>query len=94
MLATEQSLLGRRSTTATAEATAELRLELARSTTLALLASIAATVALAAATTATTTTLTVVTAQHATGRSVSTLLLDVRLGNDLGGEVKPFAEVV
>lgn len=33
-------------------------------------------------------------AEHAAGRSVGALLLDVGGGNDLGGEVKPFAEVV
>ncbi len=33
-------------------------------------------------------------AEHTAGRSVGALLLDVRGGNNLGGEVKPFAEVV
>lgn len=31
---------------------------------------------------------------HASGRSVGSLLLDVCGGNDLGGQVEPFAEVV
>lgn len=37
---------------------------------------------------------TVVTTHHAAGRSVRALLLDVRLRDDLGGEMEPFAQVV
>ena len=47
----------------------------------------------AGATTSTTTAL-AVTTEHATGRSVRALLLDVGLGDDLGGKVQPLAEVV
>lgn len=87
------------SATATSEATTELGLELARRTTLALLASVTAAVAVAVATVAATSTtaastaLAVVTAKHAPGRSRAGLL-DVGLGNDLGGKVEPLAEVV
>jgi len=89
--------LGRRSgTTATAESTTELRSELARGTTLLALtllaAAVLATAALTAGTTAVTTTL--LTTEHATRGSVAALLLDVGLGNDLGGKVEPLAEVV
>jgi hypothetical protein len=35
-----------------------------------------------------------ITAHHSTRRSVRALLLDVGSGNDLGGQVKPFPEVV
>jgi hypothetical protein len=40
------------------------------------------------------TALTLALAEHAAGRSVGALLLDVGGGNNLGGEVKPFAQVV
>ena len=94
-------LRSRSSTASPAEATTELGLELARGSTLSLLASVAAAVAVtvtttvtATSTTAATTALTVVTAaEHTPGRSRA-LLLDVGLGNDLGGEVEPFTEVV
>lgn len=89
------------SATATSEATTELGLELSGSTALTLLAGITATVSLTVtatlattATTAAATALTVVTAEHATWGSVGALLLDVRLGHNLGREVEPLAEVV
>jgi hypothetical protein len=90
------ALRGRSSTTSTSEATTELRLELAGSTALALLSLVTAAVlatVTATSTTASTTALTVITAEHTPGRSRA-LLLDVGLGNDLGREVEPFAEVV
>ncbi len=37
---------------------------------------------------------TIIPAHHALGRGVRALLLDVRGGHDLGGEVQPFAQVV
>jgi hypothetical protein len=85
-------------TTATPEATTELGLEVAGGTALALLASITSavtvTVAAAAATTASTAPLAVLaTTEHTPGRSRA-LLLDVRLGHNLSGEVEPLAEVV
>jgi hypothetical protein len=96
-------LRSRSSTTSTAEATTELGLELARGTTfalLALLALVAATVTVtvaatvtATATTAAATALAVVTTEHTPGRSRA-LLLNVGLGNDLGREMEPLAEVV
>lgn len=90
------ALRSRSSTTATSESTTELGLELAGSTALSLLALVTAAVlatVTATATTASATALTVVTAEHASGRSRA-LLLDVGLGNNLGGEVEPFTEVV
>ena len=93
-------LLRRRGgTAATAEATTgELRVEATRGTTLLLLAILATAVATLAvttgATTATTTALAGVTTEHAARRGVRALLLDVGLGNDLGREVEPLAEVV
>lgn len=83
-------LLGGTSATAT-EAAAEGRGELAGGTTLLalLLAAAVATLAGSAGTT-----LTVLTAEHAAGRSVGALLLDVGGGDNLGGEVQPLAEVV
>ena len=93
-------LRSRSSTTSTSKATTELGLELARGTALSLLAGVTAAVAVAVTTTVTTTSttasttaLTVITAEHTPGRSRA-LLLDVGLGNDLGREVEPFAEVV
>jgi hypothetical protein len=85
------------STAATAEATTELGVELARGGTLLALASVTATVlaALAVATGTTTAAAgTLLAAEHAAGGSVGALLLDVGLGDDLGGEVEPLAEVV
>lgn len=83
----------------------QLRSELARSTTLlAALASVTSSVStltvatvatVAAASTAKRPSLTLALgAKHASGRGVGALLLDVRGGDNLGGEVKPFAEVV
>jgi hypothetical protein len=96
-------LRSRSSTASTAEATAELGLELAGGTTLALLALVTATVTVTVAATVTTTSTTVTTAaatalavvttEHTPGRSRA-LLLDVCLGHNLGGEVEPLAEVV
>lgn len=81
---------------AASETATELGLELSGSATLGLLAALTATVALAVATAAAATAGTPlgVAAEHAAGRSVRALLLDVRLGHDLGGEVEPLAEVV
>lgn len=77
-----------------------MRSILAGSTTLLALASVTPSVAaLTVATIATTSTaewpsLTLALAEEASGRSMRPLLLDVGSGDDLGGEVKPFAEVV
>ena len=96
------SILGSRGcATTTTKPTAILTVEAwveATSTRSALLvtsftAPVALTVAARAATATTGTTLALVTT-HAARGSVRTLLLDVRLGDDLGGEVKPFAQVV
>ena len=92
-------LLRRRGgTTATAEATTgELRVESTRGTTLLLLAILTtavATLAVATGATTSTTTALAVTTEHAARGSVRALLLDVGLGDDLGGEVQPLAEVV
>lgn len=87
------SFLRRRSTTATTKPTTERRRELAGGT--ALLALVTTTVATVPVTTATTTTrTTVITAHHATRRSMRALLLDVRSGHNLGGNVQPFTQVV
>jgi hypothetical protein len=91
-------LRGRGGTTATPEATTELGLEVAGGTALALLAgvtsSVTVTVTTAASATAATAPLAVLTTtEHTPGRSRA-LLLDVRLGHNLGWEVKPLAEVV
>lgn len=95
------ALLGRSrgSTTATAEATTESRVVLSRSTAfLATLSGITTAVTsltiATGTTTATRTSLTVVTTHHSTRRSVAALLLDVGSRHDLGGQVKPFAEIV
>jgi hypothetical protein len=79
----------------------QLRSILSRSTTALLaLTSVAPSVsALTVATVATTSTaerpsLALTLAEHASGRSVRPLLLNVGSGDNLGGEVKPFAEVV
>jgi hypothetical protein len=78
----------------------QLRSELAGSTALLALASIPSSVStLTVASVATTATakgssLALALAEHATGRSVRSLLLDVGSRNDLSGEVKPFAQVV
>jgi hypothetical protein len=95
-------LRGRRSTTATAKATTEARLELAGGATLLarLAALVTTTVATLTVTTGTTTaattgtTLALVAAHHATGRLVAALLLDVGGGHDLGGKVQPLAQVL
>jgi hypothetical protein len=77
-----------------------LRSVLSGSTTLLALASIASSVsALTVATVTATSTaewpsLALTLAEHATGRSMRSLLLDVGSRNDLSREVKPFAEVV
>jgi hypothetical protein len=76
-----------------------LRSILARSTTALLaLASVTASVSAFAVTTTTAAAegppLALALAEHASGRSMGTLLLNVGGRNDLGGEVKPFAEVV
>jgi hypothetical protein len=98
--ARSQSRLRRGSTTSTSEATAELGLELAGGTALALLAGITSSVSLTVTTTATvtataaSTAVAVVAAHHAARGRVSALLLDVRVGHNLSGEVEPFAEVV
>lgn len=79
----------------------QLRSVLARSTTLLALAGIPSPVSALAVTAVTTTTtaterppLALALAEHATRGSVRPLLLDVRRGDDLGGEVQPLAEVV
>ena len=86
------------SPTAPAKATPKLRLKLAGSTSLLALATgIAASVLAAFAPGRTTTTapaFAIVAAHHALGRRVRALLLDVRRGHDLGGQVQPFAQVV
>jgi hypothetical protein len=93
-------LRGGSSATATTIATTELRSKLARGTTLLALTTLAPAVAALTVTTVTTTAATEGTplalalTEHSTGRSVRSLLLDVGGGDDLGGEVKPFAEVV
>lgn len=93
-------LRGGSSATATAISTTELRSELAGSTTLLALASIPSSVSTLTVTSVTTTataersSLALTLTEHATGRSVRSLLLNVGSGNDLSGEVKPFAEVV
>lgn len=82
-------------TTATAKATTELGSELAGGTTLLALTLVTATVLATVATgTATAATGALLAAEHAAGGSVAALLLDVGLGDDLGGEVEPLAEVV
>lgn len=78
----------------------QLRSELAGSTTLLALASIPSSVSTLTVTSVTTaataerSSLALALTEHATGRSVRSLLLDVGSGNDLSGEVKPLAEVV
>ena len=76
-----------------------MRGKLARSTTLLALTSLSSAVTaltLAALTTGTATesSLALALTEHTTGRSVGSLLLDVGGRNNLGGKVKPFAEVV
>lgn len=76
-----------------------MRVELARGTALLALTSITAavaalTVATVAATATAEGTAALLIAEHATGRSVRALLLDVGGGNDLGGQVEPLAQVV
>lgn len=78
----------------------QLRVELAGGATLLALTSVTSSVStLTVATVATTATATersaaLLVAEHATGRGVRSLLLDVGGGDDLGGEVEPLAEVV
>lgn len=77
----------------------QLRSELARGTALLALAGVPTPVSTLTVTTVATTATAegpplTVTAHHATGRRVRALLLDVRGGDDLGGEVQPLAEVV
>lgn len=78
----------------------QLRSKVAGRTALLALASLTASVTTLPVTAVTTTTATESTlttalvAEHATGRSVRPLLLDVGSGNDLGGEMEPLAEVV
>merc|ERR1712093_950121 len=87
------NLRSRRSSTTsgtTSETTAELRSELSRWCTL---------LALSTSTTAATSTerlalALTLTTHHSAGRGVRSLLLDVGSWDNLGGEVKPFAEVV
>lgn len=71
----------------------QLRLELARSTTLLSLAVTAAVTTLTVATVATRSTALAVTTHQATGRSMAALLLDVGGRDNLGREVEPLAEV-
>lgn len=78
----------------------QLRVELAGGTTLLALTSVTSSVStLTVTTVATTATATersaaLLVAEHATGRGVRSLLLDVGGGDDLSGEVEPLAEVV
>lgn len=78
----------------------QLRVELAGGATLLALTSVTSSVStLTVTTVATTATATersaaLLVAEHATGRGVRSLLLDVGGGDDLGGEVEPLAEVV
>merc|ERR1712093_491536 len=81
------NLRSRRSSTTsgtTSETTAELRSELSRWCTL---------LALSTSITSAVSSLTIST-HHSAGRGVRSLLLDVGSWDNLGGEVKPFAEVV
>lgn len=78
----------------------QLRVELAGGTALLALTSVTSSVStLAVTTVATTATATersaaLLVTEHATGRGVRSLLLDVGGGDDLGGEVEPLAQVV
>lgn len=78
----------------------QLRVELAGGTALLALTSVTSSVStLTVTTVATTATATersaaLLVTQHATGRGVRSLLLDVGGGDDLGGEVEPLAQVV
>lgn len=80
----------------------QLRVELARGTTLLALTSITssvatltvATVATVATATATERSAALLVTEHAAGGSVGSLLLDVGGRNDLGGQVEPLSEVV
>jgi hypothetical protein len=87
----DDTTLRRGSATATAKAAAERRGELAGGA--ALLGGLLAT-AVAALTGSAGPALAVLAAHHAARGSVGALLLDVGGGDDLGGEVEPFAEVV
>jgi len=78
----------------------QLRSKVAGGTALLALAGLTASVTTLPVTTVTTATATESTlttalvAEHATGRSVRPLLLDVGSGNDLGGEMEPLAKVI
>ncbi len=85
----------------------QLRSEVARSATLLAVAGIASAVATLSVTTVAVAAVTVTTApagersslsvafaHHAPGGSVGSLLLDVRCGDDLSGQMKPFSQVV
>lgn len=77
----------------------QLRVELARGTTLLALTSItssvaALTVATVATATATERSAALLITEHTARGSVGSLLLDVRSRNDLGGQVEPLSEVV
>lgn len=78
----------------------QLRVELAGGTALLALTSVTSSVpTLTVTTVATTATATegsaaLLVTEHATGRGVRSLLLDVGGGDDLGGEVEPLAQVV
>lgn len=78
----------------------QLRSKLARGTALLALASIPPSVSTLTVTTVAATaaaersSLALALTEHATGRSVRSLLLDVGGRNDLSGEVEPFAEVI
>lgn len=99
-LSSAVSLLRSRRATATAKAPTELRSELAGRTPLLALASVTATVAalaiatVAARAAAAAAATLAVTAEHAARGRVRALLLDVRGGDDFGGEVEPLAQVV
>lgn len=78
----------------------QLGVELAGGTTLLALASVTSSVSTLTVTTVATTaaaterSAALFLAEHATGRGVRSLLLDVGSGDNLGGEVEPLAEVV
>jgi len=95
----------RSSTTSTAESTTELRSKLSRWCTLLAVTSITSAVtsfavtSISVATTAATSTERLALAlalptHHATRRSVRSLLLDMRCGDNFSGKMEPFAEIV
>lgn len=87
----DSPLRRRRSAAATAEATPETRGKLARRTAL---LGLLLTATIAALTGRAGTTLALLTAHHTARGRVSALLLDVGGGDDFGGKVEPFTEVV